>query len=143
MNTVEHAIALAARAHEGQLDKAGVPYIFHPIRVMLRMTTDDERIAAVLHDVVEDSGWTLDSLAAEGFNRIVIDAVDALTKRPGEDYEAFVLRASVNAIARKVKLADLADNSDPARSADHTETGRARLEKYRRAAEVLREIDRP
>jgi (p)ppGpp synthase/HD superfamily hydrolase len=143
MNTVEHAIALAARAHEGQLDKAGVPYIFHPIRVMLRMTTDDERIAAVLHDVVEDCGWTLDSLAAEGFSRIVIDAVDALTKRPGEDYEAFVLRASVNPIARKVKLADLADNSDPTRSGDHTERGRARLEKYRRAAEVLREIDRP
>ena len=143
MNIVEHAIALAARAHAGRLDKAGVPYIFHPIRVMLRMTTDDERIAAVLHDVVEDCGWTLEQLASEGFSSIVIEAVDALTKRPGEDYEAFVLRAAANAIARKVKLADLADNSDPQRSVDHTERGRARLERYRRAAEVLSEIDQP
>ncbi len=143
MNTVEHAIALAARAHAGQLDKAGVPYIFHPIRVMLRMTTDDERMAAMLHDVVEDCGWTLEGLASEGFSRSVIEAVDALTKRPGEDYEAFVLRASENTIARKVKLADLADNSDPARISHPTERDRARLEKYRRAAEVLSEIDRP
>jgi (p)ppGpp synthase/HD superfamily hydrolase len=142
MNTIEHAIALAAGAHAGQLDKGGVPYIFHPIRVMLRMTTDDERIAAVLHDVVEDCGWTLEELASEGFSSIVIEAVDALTKRPGEEYEAFVLRASKNSIARKVKLADLADNSDPARSTDHTERGRARLEKYYRAAAVLKEIDR-
>lgn len=110
---------------------------------MLRMTTDDERIAAVLHDVVEDCGWTLEQLASEGFSSIVIEAVDALTKRPGEDYETFVLRAAANAIARKVKLADLADNSDPQRSVDHTERGRARLERYRRAAEVLSEIDQP
>jgi hypothetical protein len=92
--------------------------------------------------VVEDCGWTLEGLASEGFSSIVIEAVDALTKRPGEDYEAFVLRASENAIARKVKLADLSDNSDPARSTDQTERGRARLEKYCRAAAMLKEIDR-
>jgi (p)ppGpp synthase/HD superfamily hydrolase len=143
MSTLELAIALAARAHQGQVDKGGAPYILHPLRVMLRVSTNEERMAAVLHDVVEDCGWTLEQLASEGFPPEVIDAVDALTKRPGEEYEAFVLRAGANAIARKVKLADLADNSDPQRIAVFTERDRARLEKYRRAAEVLREIDRP
>lgn len=143
MSTIERAITIAVQAHEGQIDKAGVPYILHPLRVMLGVSTNEERIAAVLHDVVEDSEWTLEQLEAEGFSNDIIEAIDALTKRTGEDYQAFVLRAGANPIARKVKLADLADNSDIARIANPTERDYERLEKYRKAIAILKEIDSP
>ena len=138
MSTLEHAIALAAKAHEGQIDKAGAPYILHPLRVMLRVTTIEERIAAVLHDVVEDSGWSLERLAGEGFSPEIIEAVDALSHRPQETYEEFVLRAAANAIARVVKLADLEDNCDLSRIAHPSSRDFARIEKYGRAIAVLR-----
>jgi len=77
MATLERAIAIAAAAHAGQVDKAGQPYILHPLRVMLRVATEHERIAAVLHDVVEDTDVTLHTLAAEGFAPEVIAAVEA------------------------------------------------------------------
>jgi (p)ppGpp synthase/HD superfamily hydrolase len=83
MATLERAIAIAAAAHTGQTDKGGQPYILHPLRVMMRCTTADEQIAAVLHDVVEDSDVTLADLEQEGFPRSVVEAVEALTKRPG------------------------------------------------------------
>ena len=83
MSSLEEAIAIAARAHAGQVDKARQPYILHPLKVMLRLQATDERIAAVLHDVVEDTPITLDDLRAAGFSPAVITAVDALTKRPG------------------------------------------------------------
>jgi (p)ppGpp synthase/HD superfamily hydrolase len=137
MATLERAIEIAARAHSGQRDKAGAPYILHPLRVMLRAATDAERIAAVLHDVVEDSDWTFDQLRAEGFAPEVVEAVDALTRRPGETYEEFVLRAGAHPLARRVKLADLADNSDPNRITSPTEQDLARLERYRRAIALL------
>jgi (p)ppGpp synthase/HD superfamily hydrolase len=91
MSTLETAIAIAAEAHEGQVDKAGAPYILHPLRVMLRLDTNEERIVAVLHDVVEDcKGWSFKRLKAEKFSDRVIGALKALTKRKqGEpDYEA-------------------------------------------------------
>ena len=106
MSTLERAIALAARAHKGRPDKAGAPYILHPLRVMLRVSTAEEQITAILHDVVEDSGWSLESLRDEGFSESVIQAVDAVTKRAGEDYFAFVRRAAASPIGRNVKLAD-------------------------------------
>lgn len=139
MSTLEHAIALAAKAHEGQVDKAGQPYVLHPLRMMLRLTTPEERITAVLHDVVEDCGVTLEQLRAEGFSEAVIDAVAAVTRQPDETYEAFVLRAAANPIGRRVKLADLADNSDLSRIANPTERDRKRLEKYKRAIKTIRE----
>lgn len=80
MCTIEKAIEIAARAHSGQLDKAGEPYVFHPLRVMLSVTTDHERMAAVLHDVVEDTNATLENLRSEGFPEEVLEAVAALTK---------------------------------------------------------------
>lgn len=138
MSTLEHAIALAAKAHAGQVDKAGAPYILHPLRVMLRVASAEERIAAVLHDVVEDCGWTLKRLAAEGFSKSVIEAVDALSRRPGETYEDFVRRAGEDPIGRRVKIADLEDNSDPSRIASPTQKDRDRIEKYRKALAVLR-----
>ena len=137
MATLERAIAVTAMAHEGQVDKAGMPYVLHPLRMMLSVDTPEARMAAVLHDVVEDTAVTLEQLRSEGFPEAVIEAVEALTKRDGEDYEAFIRRVAPNPIARKVKLADLRDNSDLSRIAEPTEKDRARLEKYRRAIETL------
>ena len=141
MSTLERAIAIAAEGHAGQIDKAGQPYVLHPLRVMLRPDTTDERIAGVLHDVVEDCGWTLDDLRAEGFSEAVLRAVDAVTSREGEDYDHFVARAAANPIGRKVKLADLEDNCDLRRISHPTEKDHARIEKYRRAIRTIRALD--
>jgi (p)ppGpp synthase/HD superfamily hydrolase len=151
MGTLEKAIAIAASAHEGRTDKAGAPYILHPLRVMMRMDTDEERIVAVLHDVVEDSDWTFERLAAEGFSATVIAALDAVTKREhdedaeGDDaetklrrYLGFIARAAANEIGRKVKIADLEDNLDLSRIASPTPKDIERTRKYRAALELLR-----
>jgi len=115
VSTLERAIAIAAQVHADQKDKAGEPYILHPLRVMLRMTTDELRIIAVLHDVLEDGSMSADDLRREGFAPTVVDAVVALTHRPGESYSAYVRLAAANSLAREVKLADIADNLDPLR----------------------------
>jgi len=138
MSTLERAIAIAARAHAGKVDKAGAPYILHPLRVMLKLEGTEERMAAVLHDVVEDSDITLEQLRNEDFPDEVVDAVDAVTIRPGEDYDDFVRRAALNRIGRRVKLADLEDNSDLSRIAHPTEKDYARLAKYERAIQSIR-----
>ena len=139
MDLLEQAIQLAVQAHHGQRDKVGQPYILHPLRVMLRMETDWERIVAVLHDVVEDSDCTLQRLQDAGFPADVVTAVDCLTKREGEDYDTFIQRAKSNPIARRVKMADLEDNLDQSRLPRVTEADHKRLEKYQRALAGLRE----
>jgi (p)ppGpp synthase/HD superfamily hydrolase len=133
MATLERAVRIAAEAHEGQKDKSGAPYLLHPLRMMLRMQSDVARMAAILHDVVEDSDWTLDGLRAEGFSAEVVEAVDCLTHREDESYEAFVKRVKGNALARQVKLADLEDNMNLKRLSEVTSKDLARLEKYHRA----------
>ena len=138
MSTLERAIAIAAEAHTGVVDKAGAPYILHPLRVMLGVSTMDERMVAVMHDVVEDSPWTFERLRVEGFSEAVIAGLDAVTKRKGEDYDAFVRRAASNAIGRRVKLADLTDNLDLSRIANPTEDDFRRMEKYRRAVAYIK-----
>src|ERR1019366_6193998 len=91
MSTLERAIVIAAEGHAGVKDKGGAPYILHPLRMMLALSSPDERIVAVLHDVCEDCpAWTLDRLRAEGFAHHIITALDSVTKREGEDYETFV-----------------------------------------------------
>ncbi|MBI2687856.1 MAG: GTP pyrophosphokinase [Acidobacteria bacterium] len=137
MSTLERAISLAALAHEGQVDKAGAPYILHVLRVMLRVGTPEERMVAVMHDMVEDCGWTPEKLRAEGFSEAVVNGVDAVTRRESETYEEFVLRAKANSIGRAVKMADLLDNADTSRLPAITERDKVRLDKYRRAIEVL------
>ncbi|VVP44659.1 hypothetical protein PS876_05028 [Pseudomonas fluorescens] len=136
--TLERAIAIAAAAHAGQLDKGGAPYILHPLKVMLRMTTLEERIVAVLHDVVEDCDISLDDLRKEGFSEEVLSAIESVTKVPGESYEDFVERAAQNPIGRVVKLADLEENSDLSRIASPSWDDLERVEKYRRAIARLR-----
>jgi guanosine-3',5'-bis(diphosphate) 3'-pyrophosphohydrolase len=137
MPTLERAIQIAAEAHAGQVDKAGQPYILHPLRVMLRVQGENERIAAVLHDVVEDSSFTLEQLASEGFPAEVIQALAALTKQPGESRLAAAQRASENAIALCVKLADNTDNMDLSRIPHPSEKDKARLEEYKAVRALL------
>jgi (p)ppGpp synthase/HD superfamily hydrolase len=137
MTTLERAIAIAAKGHAGQLDKAGQPYILHPIRVMLRVSGASERMAAILHDVVEDTPVTLAQLATEGFSKEVLDAVDALTKRPGETRLEAARRAAANPLARVVKLADNAENMDLSRISNPTQKDYDRLEEYKRVREIL------
>jgi (p)ppGpp synthase/HD superfamily hydrolase len=134
----EQALSLARAAHAGQVDKLGQPYIEHPARVAARLPEADEigRTVAWLHDVVEDTGVTLEQLAAD-FGPEVAAAVDALTRRPGEG-EAYYARVKDNPVALRVKRADIADNLDPDRTARLSPLVRARLAgKYARALELL------
>jgi (p)ppGpp synthase/HD superfamily hydrolase len=139
--TLSEAIALAAVAHVGQVDKAGAAYITHPIRVMQRCAPHgvETQIAAVLHDTVEDTWVTLDLLRTMGFSDSVVSAVDALTRRKdAETYDDYVARCARHPIARLVKYADLDDNSDPARrfGSEHEKL----LAKYARARAILERI---
>ena len=134
MSTLERAIEIARIAHAGQLDKAGKDYINHPLRVMEKGLTDNEKIVGVLHDVVEDSDWTFEMLKAEGFSDEVIDALKCVTKlSESEDYDHFIDRILGNQLAIKVKLNDLEDNLDLSRLANPSEKDIARSQKYIRA----------
>lgn len=135
--SLERAIAIAAENHAGQIDKAGAPYVLHPIRVMLKMDSGAERIVAVLHDVVEDTNVTFDDLRNEGFDGEVISAIDSVTRRNSESYEEFILRAAANPIGYKVKIADLIDNLDLNRIDIPTEKDFKRLLKYKNAIKIL------
>jgi (p)ppGpp synthase/HD superfamily hydrolase len=142
MSTLERAISISALAHAGQVDKGGSPYILHPLKVMLRLCDNEERIVAVLHDVVEDTAITLADLRNEGFSEAVLGAIDALTKRENEAYQAFIERAALDPIARRVKLADLAENSDLSRLNEPSQKDLDRIEKYRKATDYLTALNR-
>jgi len=141
MADLERALQIAVTAHAGQKDKVGAPYVMHPLRMMATMRTDAERIVALLHDVVEDTDWTLDRLRAEGFAEIIVQAVDCLTHREDESYEAFIERARQDPIARVVKIADLCDNLDASRLNGLTETDIRRIIRYQGALARLRQRD--
>lgn len=134
------AIEIANRAHTGQVDKAGSPYILHPLRVMLSRENDLERICAVLHDVIEDSDITLDDLRNEGFSQEVIAVLDCLTKRDGENYDEFISRILKNETACHIKLADLYDNMNLDRIENPTEKDKARIKKYQKAANRILDV---
>ena len=137
LTPLERAIQIAVEAHLRQSDKADAPYILHPLRVMLQMDTDLERTVAVLHDVVEDSEWTLDRLRAEGFSEQVVQALDCLSKRDGEAYDDFIQRVRMNPLAGEVKIADLQDNLDVSRLPELTDEDKARIRKYEKALSTL------
>lgn len=130
---LQRAIEIAVEAHSKQVDKAGAPYILHPLRLMLRVVGNDEMIAAVLHDVVEDTDWTIERLRGEGFSESVVSAIDCLTRREDEGYEQFIERAAANPVARRVKLADLEDNMDIRRIRNLGKSTHDRLERYHAA----------
>lgn len=133
------AQTIAVEAHAGQADKAGHPYITHLARVAERVAGDPAAEAvAWLHDVVEESGASLDELREAGMPERVVAAVDAMSKRAGEERDGYYARVAANPLALKVKFADLADNSDPERLAQLDPTTRARLEaKHLHAREAL------
>ena len=134
------AIKIATTAHDGQIDKAGAPYIFHPLRVMMAGKSDIERICGVLHDTIEDSDITLEFLQKEGFPEEILAILDCLTKRHGESYDDFISRILKKKTACLVKLADLHDNMDLSRISDSTDEDKARIEKYSRADERIYDV---
>lgn len=138
MATLERAIEIATEAHRGQLDKAGNEYIGHPLRVMTMGKTTEEKIVGVLHDVVEDSVWTFEQLAAEGFSDEVIEALRCVTKQSeNESYDKFIARIKHNPLAVAVKLNDLTDNMDIRRLPYLSDKDVKRLKKYLKAYKQL------
>jgi (p)ppGpp synthase/HD superfamily hydrolase len=149
--SLERAIEIAVQAHAGVTDKAGAPYVLHPLRVMLSMDSDPARITAVLHDVLEDSrDWSVDRLKAEGFGRDILEALESVTKRADEEphagatneeksdcYLRFVRRAAAHPIGRLVKKADLEDNLDVRRLKVITEKDAQRISRYLVARALL------
>ena len=138
MSLIEKAIAIAVEAHKCQEDKAGDPYILHPLRVMFRMETREEMVVAVLHDVLEDTPITPDQLKEMGFSETVLKALDSVTKRAGERYEDFVQRAALHPIGKKIKLADLRDNMDLSRLEEITDEDIRRVKKYHGALKIIK-----
>jgi (p)ppGpp synthase/HD superfamily hydrolase len=139
MNIIEKSLELALKAHSGQVDKAGQPYILHPLRVMSHMDCDMTRAAALLHDVLEDSDISEDNLLSEGIPPVVVDAVKCLTKAQNENYSEFIERVLSNTIAAKVKKADIEDNLNILRIDMLREKDLERIKKYHKAWKKLAE----
>ena len=133
------AIEIAASAHRTQVDKGGSPYILHPIRVMMSLNSEDEKIVGVLHDVVEDSDeWNFDRLREEGFGEHILSALKSVTKASEvEDYQQFIKRAGDNKIGRNVKIADIRDNLNVSRIGFLEEKDLLRINKYKYALCML------
>jgi (p)ppGpp synthase/HD superfamily hydrolase len=137
--TLEDALNLATEAHRGQVYPSPdpEPFILHPLRVMLGVTSRVAQIAAVLHDVVEDTNVTLSTLEAAGFGRPILNALDCLSHRPGEAYEDYIHRVAADPIARQVKLSDLRDNLANNRVLPPTQDNLARIARYEGAQRTL------
>ncbi|MBQ4066781.1 MAG: bifunctional (p)ppGpp synthetase/guanosine-3',5'-bis(diphosphate) 3'-pyrophosphohydrolase [Clostridia bacterium] len=131
------ALKLCFEAHRDQLDKSGMPYVFHPFHLAEQMTDEDSTVTALLHDVVEDTELTFDELRSMGFSERVISALELLTHDPDVPYTDYVLKIRENPLARAVKLADLGHNSDLSRLDTVDEKALSRREKYLRAIELL------
>ena len=131
------ALRLCYEAHAGQLDKSGLPYVFHPFHLAEQMPDEDSSVAALLHDVAEDTAYTLEDLRAMGFLPRALEALALLTHDPAEPYLDYVARVKDNPTARRVKLADLRHNSDLSRLEQVTEKDRERVAKYARALRLL------
>jgi (p)ppGpp synthase/HD superfamily hydrolase len=152
---LEKAIKIAVEAHTGQLDKGGNPYILHPLRVMLSLNSEEERIVGVLHDVLEDcEGWSWERLKEQGCSDKIIEALKSVSKtleeekqfkemddpdEKMEDYLQFIQRAKTNKIGRNVKAADIRDNLDISRIDDITDSDINRLNRYKKALSILTE----
>lgn len=135
------AMVIAYKAHEGQVDKAGIPYVYHPIHVADGMPDEISTAAALLHDVVEDTDWEFSRLREEGIPEAVLAPLQLLTRSRDEEYEDYIQRIAQNRVARLVKLADLEHNSDLSRLPSITDKDRKRIEKYHRAMEYLKDAE--
>jgi (p)ppGpp synthase/HD superfamily hydrolase len=138
--TVEDAIALAAKAHRGQryASPEGEPYVFHPLRLMLRFTDPVEQMASVLHDVIEDTDLTIDDLVEAGYTTEVVAVIDCLTHRDDETYDDYIDRVARNDVARRVKIADVNENLANNRRLPNSPANTERIGRYTRALERLR-----
>ena len=136
---LERAIEIAVSAHKGVKDKGGNPYILHPLRVMLSLNSEEEKIVGVLHDVVEDAeDWTFEKLQDEGFSTQILEGLQSVTKTSeDENYDGFVQRALANAIGRQVKIADIKDNLDVTKLDILTEKDMKRLQSYKKSLKIL------
>ena len=134
---VDLALSIARQAHEGQLDKAGVDYIKHPIYVASQVEAEEEKAVALLHDVLEDSSVTAEELLIAGLPETVVTTVQLLTKQTGQDYQTYLQAVKSNPLACRVKLADLKHNSDLSRLTSIAEKDRERLKKYKKAIDFL------
>ena len=140
-NLTNKAMRIAYKAHNGQLDKSDVPYIFHPFHLAEQMKTEHEVIVALLHDVVEDTDVTLGDLEADGFPHDVLEAVRLLTHDRSVPYMEYIAGLKDNALAKKVKMADLRHNSDVTRLEGIDEEAGKRLKKYGAALQFLQNED--
>lgn len=142
MATLDVAIHIAAKHHLGQFDKGGNPYILHPLKVMHYTRSEDPEVQmiAILHDIVEDTEVTLEYLEHLGFSSRVVDGIDAMTKRKGEEYNDYIRRVSSNFDAIIVKMADLRHNTDIRRLKGITEKDHARMKRYQETYEKLKMI---
>ena len=140
MTDYELAYEIASRAHAKQVDKAGKPYLYHPLAVADGVTSEEAKVVALLHDIAEDTPITLGSLRAL-FGDTIADALTCLTHREGESYDEYVRRAAANPIARKVKMADLTHNMDLSRLPVVTDWDRERVKKYERAMAYLKSVE--
>ena len=134
---IDIALAIARKAHAGQVDKAGVDYIQHPLYVASQVKTEQEKAIALLHDVLEDSDITVADLLAYGLSNKVVTAVQTLTKKKGQSYQEYLEKVKSNNLARVVKLADLKHNSDLSRLKSVSDTDRERVKKYKNAIRYL------
>lgn len=138
MSQLDKALRIAVKAHRGQREGNDLPYALHPIRIMLGMRTDEERITALLHDVVEHSDWTLKELRKAGFKGRIVRAVERLTKRTGEAYDDYINRLRPDRLARAVKIGDLRDNLAQCLGPKPDADDRRRIAKYRAALRKLK-----
>ena len=136
-NLTKKALRLCFEAHRDQVDKTGMPYVFHPFHLAEQMTDEPACVCALLHDVVEDTDYTLDDLSKMGFPKEVTDVLSLLTHDPKTPYMEYVERLSSNPTAKAVKLADLRHNSDLSRLDEIDEYALRRNEKYKAAIEFL------
>lgn len=136
----KRALKLCFEAHRNQFDKSGMPYVFHPFHLAEQMDTEESTTVALLHDVVEDTDYTLEDLKAMGFPNNVIDALALMTHDPRVPYMEYVKAISENPLATKVKLADLRHNSDLSRLDSVDEKALSRVKKYAAAIELLESV---
>ncbi len=133
------ALKLCYEKHQGQLDKSGIPYVFHPFHLAEQMSDENTTIVALLHDIIEDTDCTAELLYEKGFSAEVIEAIQLMTHKKGVDYMDYVREIAKNPIARAVKIADLKHNSDLTRLDVIDEKALSRREKYQKALESLEE----
>ena len=133
----QEAMKLCFEAHRKQKDKSGIPYVFHPIHLAEQMETEETIIVALLHDVVEDSDYTIEDLRKKGFSDAVLEAISLMTHADGVNYMDYVKEIKNNPIARVVKLADLRHNSDLTRLEVVDEKALKRRNTYQEAIAFL------